>query len=72
MKESLVSGAQIVQPILTIGAFEEAIFGALAVTGKTHIAFPAVTGQRSFLVLTKLDLLGRHQELDQMSFVDIA
>jgi hypothetical protein len=72
MEERLVCGAQIVQPILTIGCFDETIFGALAVTGKAYFAFPAVTGQCSFLVLTKLDLLRGGEQLDQMSFATVA
>src|SRR5271155_2456470 len=58
-EELLITRAKIVQSVLTIGCFDESIFGALAVTSKAHRALSAVTRQGVFLVLAKLNLLRR-------------
>src|SRR5271156_2237562 len=41
-------------------------------TGKAYFALPAITGQGSFLILTKLDLLRGGEQLDQMGFANVA
>ncbi len=68
MKEQLEAGAEVVQAWLAIrrfdthsalrasGCFAKPILGALAVAGKAHVAFAAVTGQRVALVLAELQL----------------
>ena len=53
LKKQLEAGAQIVQARFTVRRFDKAILGTLAVTGKAHIAFPAVTRQGVALILAE-------------------
>ena len=45
-EEGLVSGAQVVEPGLTIGREYEAVLRALAIAGEADIAVDALPGQR--------------------------
>src|SRR6185437_470646 len=63
-KEQLVTGAQIVQPGLSIRSFQKTMFWAFAVACETDVAFAAITRQHGALVQSKFDLRlrGRHHE----------
>jgi hypothetical protein len=41
-EERFVARTQVIQPWLTIGGFDEAVLGALAVTGEAHFPLAAV------------------------------
>ena len=45
MEEELVTCAKVVQARFAFRSFDESMFGAFAVAGKTDIAFPAVARQ---------------------------
>ena len=72
LEECFVAGAQIVQSGFAIGRENEAIAGTFPMAGKTHLALATVTWQRISLVLSKLELLRRVEELDQGRLLDIA
>lgn len=56
VEERFVPGAEIVQPWLAVWGVVEAVFGAAAVAGKTHLTGAAGIGQAVQLVLAKLPL----------------
>src|ERR1035438_2558180 len=57
MKEMLVAGAEIIQPIFARCRLRETMLGTLAVTSKAHIAFAAIGGQPKFFCIAKTRLL---------------
>lgn len=71
-EEFFVPRAQIVEAALTVGGVEKTAFRALAVTGETHIALPAVTRQRGQLFLAKFLLLGRIDQRGKRTLHDVA
>mgnify|MGYP003573332050 CR=1 FL=1 len=57
VKKLFETGAQIVETRFAIRRDQEAVLRAFAVTGKTHIAFPAGARQGVAFVLAELHLL---------------
>jgi len=57
MEEMLVSSAKVVEPILTGCRLREAVLGALAVAGETHIARTAIGWQTNLLGIAETRLL---------------
>ena len=72
VKKSLVAFAQVIQPRLAIWRSQESIFGTLPMAGKADVAFPAIARQRIQLVLPKLKLFIRADEIDHVVLLDVA
>ena len=71
-EKALVTRAQIIQSVLAFGGRHEAMFGALAVAGKAHIAFAAIGWQAGFFRVPKPCLLLRCNESGDRSFEDVS
>ena len=71
-EERFVACAQVIQARLTIGCLDEAVLGALAVTGEAYFALSTVAQQRVALVHPKLPLLVRRHQLDHVFLLDVA
>ncbi len=56
-EERFVARAQVIQPWLAIWRFNEAVLGALPMTGKAHLALAAVTRQALTFMHPELPLL---------------
>ena len=72
LKELLEAGAEVVQARLAVRRLAEPILGALAVAGKAHVAFLAVTRQCVALILAEFQLLGRRDQLDEVIVPNVA
>ena len=55
-EKPVVPLAEIVQPLLPVGAYAKTVPGALAVAGEEETAFPALTGERTQLVASEFQL----------------
>ena len=70
-EESLVPGTQVIQSWLTIRGLNKAVLGTAPVAGKTNLAIHAIARQGSHLVLPKLELLVRGDQLDHVGVIYI-
>ena len=71
-EERFVARAQVIQSGLPIRCLEKAVLGALAMTGKAHLAFTAAAGQPLTLLQAKLPLLLGSHQVDHMMLCDVA
>lgn len=68
--ELLVSGAQVIQPRLSIGRRSKAVLGTAAVAGKAHIAFAAVAREPRLLITSEFALLLRGDQVGHVVLAD--
>ncbi len=71
LEERPVTRTQIVQPRFSIRRGEKPILGTFTLTGKSHRAFPAITGQRLQLVAAKGALLIGGHQIDHLVLPDV-
>ena len=72
IEEGFVAGAQIIQPWLTSGRFNETILGTAAIAYKPHLTFSAVTRQCIAFGQPKETLLLRANQINQRDLTNVA
>ena len=72
VKKILIAFAQVIQPRLAIRRCNKSILGTLPVAGEADVAFPAIGRQGIQLVLPKLLLFVRADEIDHVILLDVA
>ncbi len=72
VEEGLVATAQVVEPTLAVRGAGETVLRATAVTGEPHITVQAVLRKGFPLVSSERLLLGKHDQVDQPVFADVA
>lgn len=71
MKKVLVAGAEIVKPVFAGCGLREAMLGALAIAGETHIALLAVR-RKNCLAIAEACLLRRTHHAAEILLHDVA